>query len=166
MALNGSVSLTINASQSVTAGLGQASNTLAKTVAKTIANGSGANQANVLWSSSRSLTGTAEDLDLNGVLTDAYGASVNLLRVKGIYIGNLSSTDGQDILVGGAGSNAWVGMVGGTSHKIKVGPSGFFFNYSPLATGFPVVSGTGDQLHIDPQGATLTYEIAILGSSS
>ncbi len=166
MALTGSVSLSLRADQTVTAGLGQATNTLTKSVSKTIADGSGANQANVLWSSSRSLTGTAEDLDLNGVLTDAYGASVNLLRVKGIYIGNLSATDGQNILVGGANSNAWVGMLGGTTHKIKVGPGGFFFNYSPLATGFPVVAGTGDQLHIDPQGATLTYEIAILGSSS
>jgi hypothetical protein len=46
-------------------------------------NGTGANQANEVWSDTRTLTtGANETLDLNGVLVDAVGQSVAFTKVK------------------------------------------------------------------------------------
>ena len=52
------------------------------------ADGTGANQAAILWSDTRTLTtGATESLDLSGTaLTDAFGAAVALTSIKGIVL--------------------------------------------------------------------------------
>jgi hypothetical protein len=49
--------------------------------------GTGANQADKLWSDTRTLAASAvEDLDLAGVLVDALGVTATFARVKGLII--------------------------------------------------------------------------------
>src|SRR5947208_13992242 len=64
--------------------------------------GVGANQANVLYQFSGTFSGTTASIDLNGVLTDSYGTTVAMLRVKALYIENTSAANN---IVVGAGTN-------------------------------------------------------------
>src|SRR3954452_10893788 len=59
----------------------------------TFADGVGALQANLIYHGSLALTAGVYNFDLAGVLTDAYGTSVALARVKAILFSNDSATN-------------------------------------------------------------------------
>lgn len=131
------------------------------------ANGVGADQADLLWHDERTLNASAsEDLDLTGVLTDVYGAAVNLARVRGIYV-FAESTNVNNVVIGAALSNAWAGMLNAAG-TIQVVPGSGFIGFARNAAGWPVVAGTGDLLKIanGGGGSAVTYEIAVLGASA
>ncbi len=108
-----------------------------------------------------------DTIDLNGVLKTILGDDADFARVKAVVIVNDSEVDGEDIWFSPAGSNGWTSIFNSdTSAKIKIGPSGFIVFSSPLATGYPVVSGTGDQIKIDGGAVPIQYEIAIIGCTS
>jgi hypothetical protein len=166
MALSGSLKASLNFTQTAAPGLGSASNVVTESITISFTDGTGANQLNVLWSDIRTLTATSETLDINGILTSAYGATVSLLRVKGIYVRNTSTTNGNNLLVGGAASNAWATLFGDVTDKFQVLPSGVLLAGGPLATGYAVTAGTADQLKVDSGSATITYRIALLGCNA
>ena len=72
-------------------------------------NGTGANQADVVFSDTRNVAAsTVDSLDLSGSLEDVLGNSAVFAKVKAIEI-RAASTNGSTITVGGAASNAFVG---------------------------------------------------------
>ena len=134
----------------------------------TITNGTGANQANVMWHDRRTLAATtSEDLDLSGVLTDAFGVSVALARVKAIIV-SAASTNGGLIQVGGAAANQFINWVANASDIIQIRAGGFFMLVAPDATAYAVTAATGDLLKIaNTDGAAAgTYDIYIIGASA
>jgi hypothetical protein len=138
---------------------------LAYNATASLANGTGANQANTLWIDTRTLTASAtEELDLAGVLTDAFGNVLTFTKIKALLI---EAADGNtnDVLVGGAASNAWAAMFGDATDVLKVKPGGFFMLVAPDANGLAVTAGTGDKLKIaNSAGSTsVTYTIVLLG---
>src|ERR1019366_4151458 len=77
-----------------------------------LANGSGADKASKVYFKTRILgSGASESLDLAGSLADAFGATLTFTKVRVLAIvADVGNT--TDVAVGGAASNAWVGMFG------------------------------------------------------
>ena len=133
-----------------------------------LTSGVGANQADTVFSDNRSLAASAnETLDLSGgALKDDLGAPANFAKVKAILI-IASKTNVNNLVVGAAASNPFVGPLGGTAPTITIPPGGFVMLAAP-ANGWNSPDGVADQLKIANGGAgtPVDYDVHILGTSS
>jgi hypothetical protein len=130
--------------------------------------GTGANQADKIWTDTRTLTASStENLDLAGVLTDAFGATVTFARVKALII-SANSLNTNDVVVGGAATNTFINWVGDPTDKIKLKPGASFMLVAPDSTAYPVTAGTGDILLVanGAAGTSVTYDIVVIGASA
>lgn len=131
-------------------------------------NGVLAGQADLLWTDTRTIAASGtDDLDLNGSLLDAFGQAVNFARVKGIVLAAAAGNT-NDVVIGAAASNAFVGPFGSATHTMKVQPGNPFCIFATGAAGWPVTPTTADLLRIanGGGGTSVTYDIAILGASA
>lgn len=168
MPLSSRIEVGVTAALSAALDLVTASAPLDLDVAVQLDNGTGADQADRIFSDERTLAASAnEDLDLAGVLTDALGATFTLARVRAILVIALA-TNTNNVVIGGAASNAFVGPFGAATHTVSVRPGGQALFVNRDATGWPVTAGTADLLRIANSGAgsSVTYRIVIIGCSA
>jgi len=132
----------------------------------TLDNGTGANQADKVFTDTRTVTtGATDSIDLAGSLTDAFGATITLARVKAILV-KAASGNTTDLSIGRPASNG-VPMFSAVSDAIVIRPGGVFFWAAPDATAIAVTAGTGDLLSIiNAAGASANYDIVIVGASA
>lgn len=131
-------------------------------------NGTGLNAADKLYADTNTLAASANvDVDLAGGLTDALGAALTFARVKALFL-QASLSNANNVVIGGAASNQFVGPFGAAAHTFAVKPGGFMGWVAPDATGWPVTAGTGDLLRIANSGAgtSVTYNVVIIGASA
>lgn len=131
-------------------------------------NGTAAGQADRVFSDRRTLSASAtEDLDLAGVLTDAFGNTVSFARIKAIKIKAAAGNTNQ-VVIGAAGSNQWGTLLNATG-TISLNKGGVFEAAcgETDSIGWAVTAGTGDLLKIANGGAgtSVTYDITIVGCS-
>ena len=132
-----------------------------------LADGTGANQADRIFTDTRTLSASAtEDLDLAGSLTDAYGATITLARIKAILV-KAASGNTNNVNVSRPASNG-VPLFLAASDGIQVLPGGAFLWVAPNAAGIAVTAGTGDLLTFtnSSSGTSVTYDVVIVGSSA
>lgn len=165
MALTSTIKATVTAQQTMTVGLIPIKANLAVEKSISLANGTAANQSDLLYQASRQLIATSEDLDLAGVLLDAFGSALTFIEVTGLYIENTNTTPGAVLTVGGAAASGFISPFGAATDKIKVGPGGVLLLSSPV-DGYAVTAGTFDKLKVDAGAATITYKLGILGRSA
>lgn len=130
-----------------------------------LTDGSGAGQANKIYAVERILPGASEDLDLNGVLTDALGATLSVTRIVAIAIVNVSTAN--TITIGNATSNAWATLLNSTG-TLTLRPStasskSFVLIAAADATGYVVTASTGDILKVAGTSGQ-SYQILFFGS--
>lgn len=133
-----------------------------------LANGAGAGQADRVWADRRTLAASAsESLDLAGTLLDAFGDAATFVRVKAIIV-RAADANTNNVTVGGASTNAFVGPFGAATHTVSVRPGGMVAFACRDATGWPVTAGTGDLLQLanSAGGTTVEYEIIVIGCSA
>ncbi len=139
--------------------------TLTMSDRKAITNGTGADQANLVWHDQRTLaSGANEELDLAGGLTDAYGGTVTFAKIKAILITNPDTA--STLIIGGAAANGWTAMFADSTDKIVIRPGGRFYMEAADATGLAVTAGSGDLLKIEhgaESSVAIDYKIAIAG---
>lgn len=132
-----------------------------------LASGTGENQADLIFADSRTLTASStENLDLAGSLASPHGATLTFATVKAIYI-KAAAANTNNVVVGGAGSNTFVGPFSDSSDKIAVRPGGVLM-ISATETGWTVTASTGDILLVanSSSGTSVTYDIIIVGTSA
>lgn len=167
MALTSRITLELSASQTGSNDFGgpEFSPLMRKVI--DFASGVGANQADLLFVDERTLAASAtEDLDLAGVLTDAFGATITMAEVVAIFI-FADADNTNNVIVGDA--TAPVPLFGGTNPTFSVKPGGFFAVGAPNAAGLLTVgAGATDDLKIanSSSGTGVTYSIAVLGRSA
>src|SRR3954469_11691779 len=84
--------------------------------------GTGANQADRIYVDTNTLTASSTvDIDLAGSLTDALGAALTFVRVKAIFL-RASTGNTNNVVLGGAASNQFVGPFGAAAHTMHVKP--------------------------------------------
>lgn len=133
----------------------------------TLESGTGSGQADKLFMDERTLAASAtENLDLDGGLTDAFGAALTFVTVKAIMVVAKASNT-NDVVIGGAASNGFVGPFGGTTPTVAVKPGGLALLVAPK-TGWAVTASTGDILKManSSSGTGVDYSIVIIGTSA
>jgi hypothetical protein len=168
MTLDSKIRVDIDATHSVTGDFTTPSATLDKTYQAILSSGTGAGQADRVFSDQRTLSASAnEDLDLAGVLTDSFGATITFARIKGLLVA-ASSGNTNNVVVGAAASNPWTGLLTATG-TVTLRPGAFFVAVAGTAdaTGYAVTAGTGDLLRVANSGAgtSVTYDIYVIGVS-
>ena len=130
--------------------------------------GTGANQVDLMFSDQRTISTSAnDDLDLSGVLLDAFGATLTCARIKLIYIKNVSANAATVIQIDQTVANDWSTLFGGGA-IIPILKGAYVFHEDPSAAGWVITAGTADILRItnnDGSNAAL-YDILILGASA
>lgn len=131
-----------------------------------LTDGTGASQADRIFSDTRTLSASAtEDLDLSGTLTNAYG-TVTFARIKAVLV--IASGDNiNNVNVTRPASNG-VPLFLAASDGLAVRPGGIFMLACSDATGVAVTAGTGDLLTLTNSSGTtpVTYTIVIIGASA
>lgn len=170
MPLFTNMSVVLSAKQTAQLDLGSAEAIIAKTWSVALADGALAGQANRIWQDTRTIVASGtDDLDLAGSLLDALGGAFSLARVKGLVV--VAKADNvNNVVVGGAATNAWASMFGAATHTQVLRPGEFFARACGPAdpNGHLVTAGTGDILRIANSGGgtPVTYDIAVFGAAS
>lgn len=170
MPLTATLAASVIADQSAAIDLGTVAYPLRKYATVTLANGTGAGQADQLWTDQRTIAASGtDDLDLAGSLTNAFGATVTFARIKSILV-TAAAGNTNNVLVGGAASAQFLSWVGSATDKVVVRPGGFFALGAGAADaiGYVVTATTADLLRIANSGAGtgVTYDISILGCTA
>lgn len=131
-----------------------------------LASGTANGQADLFFADTRTLAASAsEDLDLAGGLTDAFGSTLTHVEIVGVMISALAANT-NNVLVGGAASNAWGAIFGATNDILVLKPGASLLLMCD--TGYAVTAGTGDLLKIanSGSGTGVTYTIVLIGRSA
>jgi len=170
MALTTNLRVSVASKQSAALDLGSDESNISRSFAVSLASGTAAGQADRLYSKTHTLAASTNvDLDLAGGVTDANGVTITFAKVKGIYV-EAASGNTNNVVVGAAASNAFVGPFGAGTHTLSVRPGGLKL----IAVGsadlnaYAVTAGTGDLLRIANSGAgtAVTCHVIIWGTSA
>ncbi|MCG7203960.1 hypothetical protein [Streptomyces arenae] len=169
MPLTSSLGISVSSELSQAVGLGTGSVKSNLTGSVSLSSGTAAGKADKVYQGRRTLAASAtEDLDLAGVLLDAFGAAITFVRVKGLFI-KAAAGNTNNVVVGAASSNQWVTLLNttgtvtlrpGASLAVVAGPAD--------ATCYAVTASTGDLLKVANSGAgtSVSYDICIIGASA
>jgi hypothetical protein len=104
--------------------------------------------------------------DLAGSLVDAFGTTLTFVKIKAILV-EADSTNTNDIVIGNAASNQFVGPFGAATHTVQVQPGGKFLIVAPAA-GWTVTAATADILKLanSSSGTAVTGKLRIIGTSA
>jgi hypothetical protein len=167
MALTAELRVKIAARMTAALDLGSSASSVAVDDVWQLTDGTTANKADIIWSDTRTITASSsEDLDLAGVLTNAFGATVTMVEVVALYV-QAAAENTNNVIVGDATSP--VPLFGGTTPTFSVKPGGAFFVVAPNAAGlFTVGAGSTDDLKIanSSSGTSVTYDIVVIGRSA
>lgn len=131
-----------------------------------LASGTGASQADKVFSDTRTLAASAtEDLDLAGVLVDAFGAALTFAKIKAVFITAAPGNTNDVNLTRPAANGVPLFLAAGDGLPVR--PGGGVGWFAP-GTGITVTAGTGDLLTLTNSSGTtsVTYSIVILGTSA
>ena len=171
MALTSRFGLDIQANYSSALDLVTAQANMLKSYSAVLATGTGAGQADKIFSDTRTLAASAsEDLDLIGTtLLDAFGAVVTFTKIKALIV-SAAAANTNNVLVGGVASGLSTILVPAATGIMTVRPGATFavFAGQADATGYGVTATTADLLHIaNSAGSTsVTFDIIIVGTSA
>lgn len=156
------IAVTLSADYRVTdATFGDTSKALLKPIIDALASGNQTDQANRAYPFTGATSTGGVTFDLSGSLTDAFGNTLSLTSVQCIIIRNLSTTVGEDLIVGN-GANPFATFVGASVQSFTIKEDGFIILWAPK-TGYTVTAGTGDILKIASAAGTPSYELIVIG---
>jgi hypothetical protein len=167
MALTTELTLKLVATLTGTADLLTPAAPLELTQRHRLATGTGANQADMMWTDRRTLAASAtEDLDLAASLTGHVGGTLTFARIKALVV-LAASANTNNVNVTRPASNG-VPLFLAASDGVPVLPGGSFVWVAPNATGIAVTAATGDLLTFtNSAGSTsVTYDVVIIGASA
>lgn len=135
-----------------------------------LTSGTGAGQADRLFTDTRTIAASGnDDLDLAAGLTDAFGASLTFARIKGLIV-TAAAGNTNNVLVGGDATSTFLTWVVAEADAVILRPGATLalFAGSADATGYAVTATTGDLLRLtNSAGSTsVTYSIVIVGASA
>lgn len=148
--------------------LGTPTDTFLKKIAIDLANGTGANSADLMFHDQRTLAASGtEDLDLAGGLTNPLtGAAMTFVELRAVFV-FAASANTNNVVVSRPASNG-VPIFSAAGDAIPVQPGGFFGWSCPADGKVAVTAGTGDLLTVtnSSSGTSVTYDVVIIGTSA
>jgi hypothetical protein len=113
---------------------------------------------------------TPQTQDLTA-LTDPFGATITLARIRFIIFQMLGQTDGSSLTIGAAGSNPWSSILGSTGTYLLLPASatnpngGFWIASAPNVTAYPVASGNKNVL-MTPSAHAFSVNLYVFGNTA
>jgi hypothetical protein len=147
---------------------GDLSRTLRATPASyalSLTDGTGANQAQIVWSDSRTATTSNDDLPLKTLPDTRDGAAVVVAfsNIKLVYVRNTSAS--ATLAIGGAtGLTAFAGLP--IIAPLQIAPGGCYFFSSPAADGPSTGVGTEAVARFAAVSGSCTYDIVLIGEGT
>lgn len=136
---------------------------IAESETKDYADGTSDNQGDVIVFKRGSAAAGVVTIDLTSDLSDIYGNTVALVKIRGIWLTNESIVSGELLTLGG---NVMAGLLGVNTYTVIVHPGpGQWIQEAPI-DGYTVTNTTQDQFTIDPGANTIAYTLRILGTLS
>jgi hypothetical protein len=166
MPLSATVALTVSGRHTGSGDLGTPSQSISLSAEASLTDGTGTGQADRVWSDERTLAASGtEDIDLAGVLEDAFGAGATFAKLKAVVIKAADGNTNDVQITRPASNGAPLFLAAGDG--IAVRPGGCFAWFCE-GTGLTVTAGTGDLLTFTNSGAGtgVTYEIVVIGVSA
>lgn len=166
MALAATIRVSVSGQQTNPLDLGTATLPFDDSLTVALASGIGANQADRVFTDQRTLGPSAtEDLDLAGVLVEAYGTTLTFAKLKAIIV-KAAAGNTNDLNVTRPASNG-VPLFLAAADGLTVRPGGVFAWVAP-GTGVTVTAGTGDLLTFTnaAAGTSITYDVVLIGTSA
>lgn len=167
MALTTTVNLSISGTQTNALDLGTAALPFSLSSNYSLTSGTAAGQADRVFTDTRTLGASAtEDLDLAGVLTDAFGAVITFAKIKAIAI-KAAAANTNNVNVSRPAGATGVPIFLAISDGFLI-PPGYTFFWGGSGTGVTVTAGTGDLITITNSagGTSVTYDVVIIGTSA
>jgi hypothetical protein len=127
--------------------------------------GASAGQANIVFTDTRTIAASSnDDLDLVGVLPHPLGGTITFAVVRSIIV-RAAAGNTNNVVIGAAASNQFVGPFGAATHTLALRP-GEEMVVTNRGAGWTVTAGTGDILRIanGGSGTPVTYDIVLLGA--
>jgi hypothetical protein len=140
---------------------------LTETARIQLANGTGANAADLCFHDQRTINASAnEDLDLAGSLAGPFGAAQVFVELRAIMI-KAAAGNTNNVRVTRPASNG-VPLFLAASDGIDVPPGGVFLWSCPADGKVTVTASTGDLINIanSSSGTSVTYDVVIVGTSA
>lgn len=167
MALTTRVQLSLQAALSTALDLVTAKADLKLQKALDLASGVAANQANTMWSDTRTIAAsTTEDIDIvGGGLLDPLGVAFAPAKLRVIVVYAAAGNTNNVVLGGDANS---VPFLSAATTTVSIQPGGLFVLCEPGLAGIAVTAGTGDIIQVANSGGTttVTYDIVLIGTTS
>ncbi|MEV1079874.1 hypothetical protein AB0I98_16755 [Streptomyces sp. NPDC050211] len=169
MSLASSLALSAFAEQTNALDLGSAKAPFRLQRSVTLGSGTGAGKADRVWSDRRTIAASgADDLDLAGVLVDAFGSAITFARIKGLFIA-AAEENTNNVVIGADATSPWATLLNATGTVVlRPGAACGFMAGGADATAYAVTAGTGDVLQVANSGAgtPVDYDILIIGASA
>lgn len=121
------------------------------------------NDADVLYRATRQLAASAnENLDLAGVLTNAFGAVVNAAEIVALLI-EADAANVNNVAFGPAAVSGFVGPFNAAADRLTVRPGDF--HLLTCRTGWTVGAGATDIINVANSGAgsVVNYTLTLIG---
>lgn len=166
MPLTANLNLSVTGEHTSVLDLGTAKLPFSVSLSHALTSGVAAGMADRVFTDQRTLAASAtEDLDLAGVLTDAFGATITFATIKALII-VAAAAQTNNVNVARAAANG-VPLFLAASDGIPVKP-GYGFAWFGAGAGIAVTAGTGDLLTITNSGAgtSVIYDVIIIGTST
>lgn len=132
-----------------------------------LANGTGAGQADLMFSDTRTLAASAsESLDLAGSLVGDFGATLTFVELKLVLV-KASASNTNAVRLTRPASNG-VPLFLAASDGIDIAPGGCFLWAAPTDGFCTVTASTGDLLSFanSSSGTSVTYDVVFVGASA
>lgn len=170
MPLTSKTTLTVSANYTTALDLATGSVPLLKTYESSLITGTAVGQADKVFHDQRTLTASStEDLDLAGVLTDAFGATLTFVKIKALII-SAAAANTNNVLVGGVAAGLSSIITPQSTGIVVVRPGATFAVLAGQAdaTGYAVTATTADLLHVanSAAGTSVVYDVIIIGTSA
>jgi hypothetical protein len=132
-----------------------------------LSNGTGAGQASQMWSDQRTLGPSAtENLDLAGVLTNAFGVVLTFTKLKAAIFRALSTNNAANLVQVTRPASNGVPFLLAASDGFALTPGGLALFVWPDATAIPVTAATGDLITVTNGAGTnsVVYDVVLIGT--
>lgn len=175
--LSSKISLLLTAALNNTVGIAAVTGGTDRSTQFNWASGVLADQADKIYSTTITRThgSPAGDLDLAGTLTDIFGATITMARVKAIIV-IAAPTNINSVVVGGGASAAIATILydyvatADAQPAIKVRPGGMLALVAPQAVAYAITATTADKLQIasgdEDSSTSVTADVIIIGAST
>lgn len=166
MSLTATIGLSAAGAHASALDLGTATLPFALSSSVALTSGTAAGMADRVFTDTRTLAASAtEDLDLAGVLTDAFGAVITFVTIKAIIIKAASGNTNAVNVTRPASNGVPVFLAAGDGLALK---PGYCFAWFGSGAGVTVTPGTGDLLTLTnaAAGTSVSYDIVIIGTSA